>query len=250
VHNSRLYIHNFDEFSPHERGRTFAAGWSCECENWEWQYEGWLVVVHFWLFHSIIHKPMYFHSQSFDIGPNDRTTFELVEQYRPLSMAYNPKNRKYPHWYPSADVCTSELYWIVYKIHKFKKVLECMPRHWTNPRTTDHSPSSFWSSSERTPLRRRTRTLDELRPKSHPWFCRRETRTVSERLLITLIAIWWFTVFSGKSEWMDWSKWSDCSSGERIRIRKCLEYNGVKCEVRSSNFFALEKSWHILFIVN
>ncbi|KAI6199951.1 hypothetical protein M3Y96_00681600 [Aphelenchoides besseyi] len=33
-----------------------------------------------------------------------------------------------------------------------------------------------------------------------------------------------------KSHWLDWTRWTECSDGERVRVRQCLEVKNVKCE--------------------
>jgi len=34
-----------------------------------------------------------------------------------------------------------------------------------------------------------------------------------------------------RSQWLEWTRWTKCDNGMRMRIRKCLKINGIPCEV-------------------
>uniref|UniRef100_A0A915DI44 Uncharacterized protein n=1 Tax=Ditylenchus dipsaci TaxID=166011 RepID=A0A915DI44_9BILA len=47
------------------------------------------------------------------------------------------------------------------------------------------------------------------------------------------------------SQWLEWTRWSGCNNGERIRLRQCLEVNNVKCQgenVQSQKCFSFQHS--------
>ncbi|KAI6233608.1 hypothetical protein M3Y99_00897100 [Aphelenchoides fujianensis] len=48
-----------------------------------------------------------------------------------------------------------------------------------------------------------------------------------------------------ESHWLEWTHWGPCSNGERGRVRQCLEVNNVKCEgpsVETQKCFSFQNS--------
>ncbi|KAH7730815.1 Protein F15B9.8 [Aphelenchoides avenae] len=134
-------------------------------------------------------------NSSLHVGPEARAIFELVEEYRPLSQAFNEKNR------PKALAALSRP-----AKHQPVKVLVALPEVVVSEPQQLGRSAAFW------PRSRSIRPQDE-----------------QER----------------SSQWLEWTSWSGCASGERIRIRQCLEVNDVKCvgkNIESHKCFSFQRS--------
>ncbi|KAI1714674.1 hypothetical protein Ddc_11395 [Ditylenchus destructor] len=139
--------------------------------------------------------------KSFHVGPQDRTTFELIEEYRPLSTAFN---QNHPRAHSSSLTKPQPGGIRPQEANILVDFGESDTRH--QGRGSAYSGQKISSPQEST-----NGTAGS--PK--------------------------------QSQWLDWTRWTGCANGERIRVRQCLEVNGVKCKgdsVEHQKCFSFQRS--------
>uniref|UniRef100_A0A914I650 Secreted protein n=1 Tax=Globodera rostochiensis TaxID=31243 RepID=A0A914I650_GLORO len=137
-------------------------------------------------------------TQDFHIGPEPRTRFDLVEEYRPLARAVNTKHARA---FASSLSKPRQAVRRPQPIHVLVDIGDMAKQQQAN------------TGQGRDGLKQQggdgvMRTVQELPP------------GVKQRMIT-------------KSRWLDWTRWSRCENGERIRVRKCLSINGTPCEGQS-----------------
>nr|CAD2188622.1 unnamed protein product [Meloidogyne enterolobii] len=132
-------------------------------------------------------------NKNFHVGPEPRTRFELVEQYAPLATA-----KKVHQDSPPSRAFASSLSknWQPIRPNIAKQPVQVIVDFGNVGRdgtTEQPSPLKLTSVGE----------ADEQKI---------QTETITQ------------------SQWLDWSKWSKCENGERVRNRTCIVVNNIPCE--------------------
>uniref|UniRef100_A0A914QLM0 Uncharacterized protein n=1 Tax=Panagrolaimus davidi TaxID=227884 RepID=A0A914QLM0_9BILA len=143
---------------------------------------------------------------NFHLGPGHKQTFELIEEYKPLSLAFNPKKQSKP-----------------------------VPKSKAAPPPPVPSRAPLPPSENVHFLNvggKEIRIVDV--PQSGlgrmPKDCTKDGEKQQKQNITTSSTFQISQATEERSHWLEWTRWSPCVNGERMRIRSCLEVNNIKCE--------------------
>ncbi|KAL3118686.1 hypothetical protein niasHT_006514 [Heterodera trifolii] len=146
-------------------------------------------------------------NQDFHIGPEPRTRFDLVEAYRPLARAMNTHH---------ARAFASSLSKPRQAIHRPQPVhllVDIGEMSSTNSNNNGGAVQQQQQNNGRESAGGAIKQRDGA--------AKEPTAQLQQQQQQKIIT---------KSQWLDWTRWSRCENGERIRVRKCLSINGGPCE--------------------
>uniref|UniRef100_A0AC34GD23 Uncharacterized protein n=1 Tax=Panagrolaimus sp. ES5 TaxID=591445 RepID=A0AC34GD23_9BILA len=137
---------------------------------------------------------------NFHLGPGHRQTFELIEEYKPLSLAFNPKKQSKP----------------------VPKSVAAPPPP-IPPRAPPSENVHFVNVDGK-----EIRIVDV--PQSGLGRMPKDCTKDEKKQNVLASSTFQITPAEEKSHWLEWTRWSPCVNGERMRIRSCLEVNDIKCK--------------------
>uniref|UniRef100_A0A914C7S8 Uncharacterized protein n=1 Tax=Acrobeloides nanus TaxID=290746 RepID=A0A914C7S8_9BILA len=150
----------------------------------------------------------------FHLGPGPREHFELLEEYHPLGTAVNAKHAQ--------NITGQKLAPSAQTPSKGNGVE-------TRTQSSEEISSSEENSSETVgilePPAPTTAPLEPEEPIVVQAIGRNRYQNIKP-----LNPKYKSKASPNKSRWLEWSRWSECSEGKRIRTRKCYEIGGIRCE--------------------
>ncbi|KAE9556780.1 hypothetical protein FO519_000186 [Halicephalobus sp. NKZ332] len=157
---------------------------------------------------------------NFHIGSGPRQTFELIEEYKPLSTAFNPKRESKP--VPQSVAHPPPLIPEKKPLETQEPTVHIINIGGKDVRIIDHPKSKEQLQAETEAHIGMGRTPIVVSNSDN----QRETKIISGNFNIQPLD----EKDLPKSRWLEWTQWSACSGGERIRVRSCLVVDGINCE--------------------
>ncbi|KAL7070051.1 hypothetical protein ACQ4LE_011072 [Meloidogyne hapla] len=131
-------------------------------------------------------------NKDFHVGPEPRTRFELVEQYAPLATA----KKVHQDSAPSRAFASS------------------LSKTWQPIRPNIKQPVQVVVDFGKVG---RDGTAEQPSPLKLTTVGGGDEQKINTEIIT-------------HSKWLDWSNWSKCENGERVRNRKCIVVNNIPCE--------------------